>query len=348
MPSKLLLADDSVTIQRVIELTFEDEDIEVTTVGDGQQAIDRLERERPDIVLVDANMPERDGYEVAAYVKSTPALADIPVLLLTGAFEPVDEARARAARVDGVLSKPFETDTVIKRVRELLMGRRTPREDVRPSDEFGRAPLRSSFDDLAPLSPPVTAHAQATSGSIEDELFEGRDEAFGPPAASGGEPTTGEPDRAASAQWADGALRVGMPAEDPFAWDLPVDDVRTAAPASDPARTGPERVSPPAPPVAVARPVAPAVSLPAPPVEARPPLADAFAALLAAEQAQAAAAAVPAPSVEDTVGPIVERVMRRVIEQIDEQALREAVMEHVGGIAERLVRQELDRIKAGH
>ena len=74
MPHKLLLADDSVTIQRVIELTFADEDMQVIAVGDGKQAIDRIQADRPDIVLADVGMPERDGYEVAAFIKGTPQL----------------------------------------------------------------------------------------------------------------------------------------------------------------------------------------------------------------------------------------------------------------------------------
>jgi CheY-like chemotaxis protein len=120
MAHKLLLADDSVTIQRVIELTFADEDVEVTTVGDGQLAIDRLETDPPDIILADVDMPKRDGYEVAAYVKSRPELAHIPVVLLTGAFEPIDQARAAAAGSSDVLAKPFEPQMVINRVKELL------------------------------------------------------------------------------------------------------------------------------------------------------------------------------------------------------------------------------------
>ncbi|MDQ3421674.1 MAG: response regulator, partial [Acidobacteriota bacterium] len=100
MPHKLLLADDSVTIQRVIELTFADEDISVIAVGDGRKAIERVQSDRPDIVLADVGMPEHDGYEVAAFVKGTPSLAHIPVLLLTGAFEPIDEGRAQAAGCD--------------------------------------------------------------------------------------------------------------------------------------------------------------------------------------------------------------------------------------------------------
>ncbi len=124
MPRKLLLADDSITIQRVIELTFADEDITVSAVGDGDQAVERIEADPPDIVLADVGMPKRDGYEVAAYVKSRPELAHIPVVLLTGAFEPIDQARAAEVGCDGVLAKPFEPQMVINRVKQLLGGGR--------------------------------------------------------------------------------------------------------------------------------------------------------------------------------------------------------------------------------
>ena len=120
MPQTLLLADDSVTIQRVIELTFADEDIKVVAVSDGDQAIERIEADPPDIVLVDIGMPGRTGYEVAQHIKQSPRLQHIPVLLLTGAFEPVDQAKATAAGCDGVLAKPFEPQLVIARVKELL------------------------------------------------------------------------------------------------------------------------------------------------------------------------------------------------------------------------------------
>ena len=108
MPYTLLLADDSVTIQRVIELTFADEDVTVVAVSDGDQAIQRLEAAPPDIVLADIGMPGKNGYEVAQFMRRTPKLAHIPVVLLTGAFEPVDQARANEAGCDGVLAKPFE------------------------------------------------------------------------------------------------------------------------------------------------------------------------------------------------------------------------------------------------
>jgi CheY-like chemotaxis protein len=120
MGKKILLADDSITIQKVIELTFSDEDFEVVTVGNGRLAIERVQDVRPDIVLCDIIMPEKDGYEVCDFVKKHPALAHIPVLLLTGAFEPFDQERAVRVGSDGFLAKPFEPQTLIAKVKELL------------------------------------------------------------------------------------------------------------------------------------------------------------------------------------------------------------------------------------
>src|SRR6185436_9603653 len=82
----LLLADDSVTIQRVIELTFAHEDVRVIPVSDGQRAIEWLEGGVPDIFLADVGVPGMDGYSLAEYVKSSPRLNHVPVLLLAGAF----------------------------------------------------------------------------------------------------------------------------------------------------------------------------------------------------------------------------------------------------------------------
>jgi CheY-like chemotaxis protein len=121
MRQKLLLADDSITVQRVIELTFADEGLDIATVGDGAQAIEHLRRDRADIVLADLNMPNVDGYAVAEHVKRTPDLVTTTrVVLLTGAFEPVDRDRAQKLGVDGILAKPFEPQVAIELVRQLL------------------------------------------------------------------------------------------------------------------------------------------------------------------------------------------------------------------------------------
>ena len=175
---KLLLADDSVTIQRVIELTFSGEDIDVVAVNDGEQAIARIPTEHPDIVLADIGMPKKGGYDVAAFVKGRTDLEHIPVLLLAGAFEPVDQARAEQVRCDGVLIKPFEPRQVIERVRELLEG-------VKGSAARATADVPRPVEVLAPRpEPQPTPGILAESATIVesdaalDEYFESLNAAF--------------------------------------------------------------------------------------------------------------------------------------------------------------------------
>ena len=163
-------------------------------------AIDRLDADPPDIILADVDMPKRDGYEVAAYVKSRPKLAHIPVVLLTGAFEPIDQARATAAGSSDVLAKPFEPQMVINRVKELLgkkrhgggcvclargercrMSRSRQMGDPQPP---GREPagddnqsvslddyfdqLDAAFSNLQPGAPPIETARTRWTGSVAD------------------------------------------------------------------------------------------------------------------------------------------------------------------------------------
>ena len=161
MPYTLLLADDSVTIQRVIELTFADEDVTVIAVSDGDQAIERLEASPPDIVLADIGMPGKNGYEVAQYIRKSPRLAHIPVVLLTGAFEPVDQARANAAGCDGVLAKPFEPQLVIGRVKELLARGRGAADRPAPASESHLERMDADDFSLPPLEPLAPPHSDS-------------------------------------------------------------------------------------------------------------------------------------------------------------------------------------------
>ncbi len=119
----LLLADDSATIRKVVELTFSDEGLEVITVGDGQQALEKLEEIVPDIVLADVFMPELSGYQVCEHIKRTERFRHIPVMLLVGSFEPFDEAEARRVGADDYLTKPFQSiRALVGKVRDLLSG----------------------------------------------------------------------------------------------------------------------------------------------------------------------------------------------------------------------------------
>src|SRR6202048_4222375 len=120
MPRKILLADDSITIQKVVELTFSDGDYEVTAVNNGTKAIQKLSEMRPDIILSDIIMPEKNGYEVCEFVKSHPEFRAIPVILLTGPSEPFYPDRADKAGCDAVVTKPFESQSLIHKVEELI------------------------------------------------------------------------------------------------------------------------------------------------------------------------------------------------------------------------------------
>ena len=132
---KLLLADDSATIQKVIDLTFADEGVRVVAVGNGQDAIDQLLELEPDIVLADVFMPSPDGYEVCRYVKTHEKLKHIPVMLLVGSFEPFDEAEARRVGADDILTKPFQSiRRLIDRVGALVT--KPPVEKERPTAEL--------------------------------------------------------------------------------------------------------------------------------------------------------------------------------------------------------------------
>jgi CheY-like chemotaxis protein len=116
----LLLADDSVTVQRVIALTFAEEDIQVVSVSDGQQAMEKIAAQTPDIVLAGTSLPQVNGYELARFIRNKPELKSVPVLLLSGAFETVDEARLLSSGANGYIEKPVEPTVVIGRVKELL------------------------------------------------------------------------------------------------------------------------------------------------------------------------------------------------------------------------------------
>ncbi len=122
MPKTLLLADDSVTIQKVVGIVFAGEDYRISSVDNGEDALLRARESRPDIVLADAVMPRMNGYELCQALKADPQLADVPVLLLTGTFEPFDESRARSVRADGHIAKPFDSQALLTRVRELVEG----------------------------------------------------------------------------------------------------------------------------------------------------------------------------------------------------------------------------------
>lgn len=114
---KLLLADDSVTVQKVVQLTFAEEGIDVSICGDGDTAMLRYAEFQPDIVLADVNMPGFSGYEVCEKIKAQ--APGIPVILLVGSFEPFDQAEADRVGADDSMTKPFQS---IRQLIDVVQG----------------------------------------------------------------------------------------------------------------------------------------------------------------------------------------------------------------------------------
>ncbi len=120
MPRKILLADDSVTIQKVIAITFANEDFDLVIAGDGGEAIQKAREFHPDLVMVDVAMPGKNGYDVCSEIKRDPELKGTPVMLLAGTFEPLDADRAASAGADDHIVKPFESQDLLGKVKGLI------------------------------------------------------------------------------------------------------------------------------------------------------------------------------------------------------------------------------------
>jgi len=119
--ARILVADDNSNIQRMVGLALKDQGIDVVAVGHGEAAVRKISDMLPDLVLAAVFMPVRNGYEVCQYVKTDPKLAHIPVILLVGAFDPLDEQEAQRVGADGVLKKPFvPPDPLISMVKSAL------------------------------------------------------------------------------------------------------------------------------------------------------------------------------------------------------------------------------------
>ncbi len=163
MSKKILLADDSITIQKVISITFSSPDYEITIVDNGNDAIKKAGDVKPDIILTDIVMPGKNGYEVCDAVKGNPALQNIPVLLLTGAFEAFDEQKAKQSGADAWLSKPFETQALIDKVNTLLSkpAVKKPAEARPPVSRPAPTPPPTSRPGVPPPPPPRRPAAAA-------------------------------------------------------------------------------------------------------------------------------------------------------------------------------------------
>ena len=213
MPKSLLLADDSITIQKVVQITFASEDFTITAVDNGDAALEKIRQSRPHIVLADVVMPGKTGYDICQVLKSDPTTRDIPVVLLAGTFEPFDQERAKAVGADDFIVKPFETQALIDKVKRLTggaTGASAPAAAApaaapvaaKPASPFS-APATSPFANK-PLTPPPPAPIAAAPPAAKPPA-----PAASPFAALGSMPPLGAPPKAPPPPAA-------VPAKDPF------------------------------------------------------------------------------------------------------------------------------------
>ena len=119
--AKILVADDNSNVQKTVALALADLSVEVVAVNNGEAAVRKLADISPDLILADIFMPVRNGYEVCEFVKKDARFAQVPVVLLVGAFDPLDEREAERVGADGILKKPFvPPDPLIAMVKALL------------------------------------------------------------------------------------------------------------------------------------------------------------------------------------------------------------------------------------
>ena len=197
MSKKLLLADDSITIQKVIQITFAHEDYDLTITDNGDTALAKAQELKPDLIMADVYMPGKNGYELTTAIKQDPALQNTPVLLLAGSFEPFDEEKARSCQANDWIEKPFESQRLIDKVAELL------------SSAPGAAPEPKPVVEPTPVVAPGPAEEESPLADVdqpaaaEEEVAAVPEDAFGDISFEEETPVFASEPSAAADDWSD-------------------------------------------------------------------------------------------------------------------------------------------------
>jgi len=172
MPTRLLIADDSPTIQKIFERTFPTEEFAITFANNGEEALVKARKDKPDLIIADINMPLKNGFEVCEEVKKDPLLKDIPVLLLTGILDGFDEDESRRVGADGFIVKPFEANAAIRKIRNALAKREEAakeEEEVLKLEEVVEEPA-------AAAPPPQEKKEERFMEAFEQPIFKAEEE----------------------------------------------------------------------------------------------------------------------------------------------------------------------------
>ena len=168
---KVLVADDSIAVRKVAERLLTEAGMGVTLAANGEEALAFLAKEVPDLIVSDVIMPDKSGYEVCAFVRGQAALANTPVLLISGIVNDEVTKQAESCRADGVLKKPFQGTSLKDRVLELLAKKQSPpaagaaKQSVQPA-QAGAAQVTRVADEQSE----VYRQAAAKLKQVEEEL----------------------------------------------------------------------------------------------------------------------------------------------------------------------------------
>lgn len=165
MKSKILVADDSITIQKIVAMAFEHEDTHVEGIGNGEEAYNKLGEFHPDIVLADIDMPGLNGFELSKMIKESDEYQSIRVLLLASDFEEFDEASFQDCLADDHITKPFKSDDIIHKVKELLNASDSV-EEPKQVEEEAIPPVEEAVTD-EPEETPVESYSEEEEEAIE-------------------------------------------------------------------------------------------------------------------------------------------------------------------------------------
>ncbi len=327
MAKTILLADDSLTIQKVIELTFLDGDYEIISVSNGDEALAKLPQVRPDFLIADVHMPGVNGYQLARESKSlAPA---VPVLLLVGTFEPFDEKEFKSCGADAFLKKPFDSQELLRQVERLGGGEaRTAAPPPAAASAAELAGGDSGEADDEPDWQAVEVEADLDLEDVELEPVEVTPEGEVEDAASLFE-VEASPEAEAEAP----EIQTGEELEDevPDIWPIeasapeapevwPVEEPEPP-PAVEPRAVEPRAVEP--------RAAEPRAAEPAPPP--------------AAPAASGAAPDQPAGALSDED---VERIARRMVDMLGDRVIREVAWEVIPDLAEVVIKDRLRELES--
>ena len=375
MPHRILLADDSLTIQKVIELTFSGTEFELKAVGNGDLALGLLDSYSPDIALVDCVMPGKTGYELCEEIKSRPGGRYVPVVLLTGTFEPFDKPRAERAGADSFVTKPFDSQGLASLVRDLVKKAAEERAAAPPEPPPAPEPPPPPPPPAAP-PPSVEERAEST-----DPTLSGVAPFFTLPLATmhAAQPLPEENLYATSAIPVFRETEIEMPSEAPTAVVAPPPDLPTeplglpptpaadyemdlgalddepphrdldediaAFEASGRSTTRPELWDSPAMKAASAASAASASLAEHPPGDLEALAAEASLTDLESLIPQAAAAASKSAAAGSLSDDDIDRIARRVLELSGERIVRKIAWDVVPELAERLVKERLEELE---